>query len=207
MWFKAVSTPAKLPQTAGSIVILSKLPVLLVEMNRSGPWTDSKTKVFISIWGEVNIQEQLDGATRNKTVFVDISKQLQRLGYDKDWQQCRIKVKNLKNQYKKVKDHNGVTGNRRKVFKYYEQLDRILGHRPASLPTVLVDTASDDTDMRLEENDILSTQEDVTSTSLLWIQNKVLVVWPLYHLLILQKIQFQLTNTIISEKENGKLYT
>ena len=129
-------------------------------MNRSGAWSDRETKALISIWGEVNIQEQLDGATRNKTVFVDISKQLQRLGYDKDWQQCRIKVKNLKNQYKKVKDHNGVTGNRRKVFKYYEQLDRILGHRPASLPTVLVDTASDDTDTRLEENDILSTQED-----------------------------------------------
>ena len=129
-------------------------------MNRSGAWSDRETKALISIWGEVNIQEQLDGATRNKTVFVDISKQLQRLGYDKDWQQCRIKVKNLKNQYKKGKDHNGVTGNGRKVFKYYEQLDRILGHRPASLPTVLVDTASDDTDMRLEENDILSTQED-----------------------------------------------
>ena len=72
-------------------------------MNRSGPWSDRETKAFISIWGEVNIQEQLDGATRNMTVFVDISKQLERLGYDKDWQQCRIKVKNLKNQYKKLK--------------------------------------------------------------------------------------------------------
>ena len=101
-------------------------------------------------------------------VFVDISKQLHRLGYDNDWQQCRIKVKNLKNQYKKVKDHNGVTGNGRKVFIYYEQLDRILGHRPASLPTVLVDTASDDTDMSLEENDFLSTLEYDRKISQLW---------------------------------------
>ena len=35
-----------------------------------------------------------------------------------------------------------MTGNGRKTFKFYNKLDEILGHRPASAPTFLVDTGS-----------------------------------------------------------------
>ena len=38
-----------------------------------------------------------------------------------------------------MKDHNGVTGNGRKPFKFYKKLDEIFGHRPASAPAVLLD--------------------------------------------------------------------
>ena len=41
-----------------------------------------------------------------------------------------------------MKDHNGVTGNGRKTFKFYNKLDKILGHRPASVPSVLLDAGS-----------------------------------------------------------------
>ncbi len=88
------------------------------------------------------MQEQLDGATRNKTIFVSISKRLQEGGYERDWQQCRDKIKNLKSQYKKVKDHNRITGNGRKTFPFHEQLDGILGHRPAAVPPVVLDAGS-----------------------------------------------------------------
>lgn len=39
-----------------------------------------------------------------------------------------------------MKDHNDETGRGRKTCKFYKELDTILGHRPASVPTVLVDT-------------------------------------------------------------------
>ena len=42
----------------------------------------------------------------------------------------------------KVKDHNGVTGNGRRTCKFYDKLDAILGHRPASAPSVLMDAGS-----------------------------------------------------------------
>lgn len=45
-------------------------------------------------------------------------------------------------EYKRVKDHNGVTGNGRKTCKFYEKLDGILGHRPSSAPSVLMDAGS-----------------------------------------------------------------
>ena len=50
------------------------------------------------------------------------------------------KSKILKKEYRQTKDHNGQTGRGRKVCKFYKELDSILGHRPASVPTVLLDT-------------------------------------------------------------------
>ena len=44
--------------------------------------------------------------------------------------------------YRQTKDHNGQTGRGRKVCKFYRELDSILGHRPASVPAVLLDTGT-----------------------------------------------------------------
>ena len=35
----------------------------------------------IPVWGDANIQEQLDGATRNMTIFVDISESCKNMAY------------------------------------------------------------------------------------------------------------------------------
>jgi len=63
-------------------------------------------------------------------------------GYDRDWKQCRNKIKNLKKEYRQVKDNNTQTGRGRKTCKNYKELDNILGHRPASVPAVLLDTGT-----------------------------------------------------------------
>ena len=110
--------------------------------SRGSTWSDAEVTALIAVWGEADIQDQLDGATRNQTIFACIAKRLKESGYDRDWQQCRAKIKNLKAEYKKVKDHNGVTGNGRKTFKFFKKLDEILGHRPASAPAVLLDAGS-----------------------------------------------------------------
>ena len=105
-------------------------------MSRGAAWTDKEIKALISIWGDSKIQEELDGA---ETIFVQI---LAEKGYEHDWQQCRAKIKNLKTQYRKVKDHNGETGRGRITCKFYKELDNILGHRPASVPTILLDAGT-----------------------------------------------------------------
>ena len=106
-------------------------------------WCEEEIKALIKIWGEENIQSQLDGAVRNKNVYMEIAKQLSTQGYDRDWEQCKNKVKNLKKIYREVKDNNGETGRGRKTCKFYDELDSILGHRPASVPTVLLDTGEE----------------------------------------------------------------
>ena len=55
-----------------------------------------------------------------------------------------------------MKDHNGVTGNGRKTFKFFKKLDEILGYCPASVPAVLLDAESSNlskTKADAEEND------------------------------------------------------
>ena len=36
-------------------------------------WFNEETKTLISLWGEENIQQQLDGAVRNKTIYEEIA--------------------------------------------------------------------------------------------------------------------------------------
>ena len=65
-------------------------------------WTSNETKAFIGIWGEEEIQNALDGVVRNKTIYQKVAVAMGELGYIKTWQQCRTKIKNLVQKYKKV---------------------------------------------------------------------------------------------------------
>ena len=57
-------------------------------------WLDEETKTLISLWGAENIQCQLDGAVRNKTIYEKLSKEMKDHGYTRDWVQCKNKIKN-----------------------------------------------------------------------------------------------------------------
>ena len=106
------------------------------------PWTDNEVKALIGLWGESDVQEELDGAVRNKVVYEEIAKKMRQQGYNRDWGQCRNKIKNLKKEYRVVKDNNKETGRGRKTCKFFSELDRILGHRPATVPASLLDTGA-----------------------------------------------------------------
>ena len=76
----------------------------------------------------------------NKVIYDEIARKMREQGYNRDTEQCRNKVKNLKKHYREVKDNNKETGRGRKTCKFFEELDLILGHRPATVPTSLLDT-------------------------------------------------------------------
>ena len=81
------------------------------------------------------MQDELDGAVRNKVVYETIAHKLQEHGqYHRDWKQCRDKIKDLKTKYKEIKDNNRETGRGKKSF---YKMDRILGHKITSVPPVL----------------------------------------------------------------------
>ena len=110
-------------------------------------WSDKETAKLIEIWGEQAIQEQLEGCKRNRDVFDKISREMQKAGYSRTGQQCREKIKKLKVEYKKVKDGNKETGNNRKTCKFYEEMNQVMGQKPAICPPVIRDTlvAEEDT--------------------------------------------------------------
>lgn len=66
-------------------------------------WTDAETRALISAWGETNVQRQLDSVKRNRNIYQKLEAALAEQGYsDKSWKQCRVKVKNLTQRYRKV---------------------------------------------------------------------------------------------------------
>ena len=65
-------------------------------------WTTEETGALVSIWGQANVQNELDGIASNRTVFEKIAKEMAELGFERTWQQCRTKVKNLTQKFRKV---------------------------------------------------------------------------------------------------------
>ena len=66
-------------------------------------WTDAETKALIAVWGEADVQGQLDSVKRNKDIYQRIAAELSEQGWSKSWKQCRVKVKNLTQRYRKVR--------------------------------------------------------------------------------------------------------
>ena len=62
------------------------------------------------------------------------------LGYERTSGQCQEKIKKLKSEYRKVKDNNDQTGNKRQKFKFYDKLNEILNDKYSIAPPVILDT-------------------------------------------------------------------
>ena len=120
-------------------------------MARGNLWSDSEVAALIAIWGEEEIQCQLDGTTRNKKVYRKIAAKLQdNDGFERTAVQCREKIKKLKSEYRRARDRNNKSGRGRTICTFFTQLDAILGCRPASAPSNVV--ASEPGPSTVQEN-------------------------------------------------------
>lgn len=92
-------------------------------------------------------------------MYEKLSSALTKEGVIKSGEQCRTKVKKLRQDYKKIKDNHNQTGRGRTSWKFFEPLNDILGTRPATRPPVVLDT-QDATSLVAEENDEISDEEE-----------------------------------------------
>ncbi|XP_074085471.1 uncharacterized protein LOC141517907 isoform X2 [Macrotis lagotis] len=137
-WFLATETqldPGTAPENTKantgkptSILDSPNKPTFIPSVSNEGGkhWTINEVRALIGIWSDKNIQKQLEGTMRNKRIFEQIAAKLQKFGIERDWKQCRTKYKNLKHEYKIVKNSQdlGTT----KSMKFFTELDAILGH-------------------------------------------------------------------------------
>ena len=86
-------------------------------------------RLLISVWKEYfPISKR-----HNSSVWERISKQLnqmlaeQNLCCVRTLQQCKSKIKNLEDEFKKIKDHNNKRGNDRITFPYFDDFNEVLG--------------------------------------------------------------------------------
>ncbi|XP_051951299.1 multifunctional protein ADE2 [Xyrauchen texanus] len=89
-------------------------------------WSEEEVAALLQIWADESIQRQLQGSTRNKDIFVQISRRLLQQGVERDWKQCRTKYKNLKYLYRSLQRGKADIGDPRRLMRFYEQLDALL---------------------------------------------------------------------------------
>ena len=80
-------------------------------------------------------------------------------------------MKKLKKEYRKIKDKQQGTGQGREEWPFFEVMDAVLGHKPATSPGVIIDSLADcenspvDHDDEFEDKSLFTQQsEDTTST-------------------------------------------
>ena len=105
-------------------------------------WSRRETLKLIEVW-EDNIQEQLEGCHCNREVYMCIARKLNDCGYGRSFEQCREKIKKLKKEYQRIKDRLKESGQGRDKdvqWSYYDAMDKILGHKPSTVPESVVDS-------------------------------------------------------------------
>ncbi|KAF7219862.1 zinc finger and SCAN domain-containing protein 20 [Nothobranchius furzeri] len=99
--------------------------------NLKVPWSNDEVQTFLCLMSNERIQRQLDGATRNERIFREISELMACHGFQRTGKQCREKLKKMKSDYRSIKDLRNK-GEAHRKWKWFDQMDAIYGHRPAS---------------------------------------------------------------------------
>ncbi|EMP31190.1 Zinc finger and SCAN domain-containing protein 29, partial [Chelonia mydas] len=103
--------------------------------------TTAELLYLIGIWGEESVQSQLRVTRRNWDAHGQISRGLCKKGYDRDTQQCRAKIKELRQAYHKAGEVNHRSGGAPKTCRFCKELNAILGGDPTSIANSPVDTS------------------------------------------------------------------
>nr|XP_033470495.1 uncharacterized protein zgc:113263 isoform X3 [Epinephelus lanceolatus] len=94
-------------------------------------WSDEETLALIEIWGDEDVQRALRGFVHNGHVYADIGERMHDLGYSKTAEQCRWKVKSLRTNFRQCYDRKKC--GRRVDYRFYNQLEQILGQEAVSI--------------------------------------------------------------------------
>ncbi|XP_048350072.1 zinc finger protein with KRAB and SCAN domains 2-like [Sphaerodactylus townsendi] len=95
-------------------------------VGRGVSWRDRETRDLIEIWGELELHSRIKKCQRNIHLFEMAVTEMRERGHKRSPLECRNKFKALKRDYKRVVQHNSISGNSRKTCPYYEELDMLL---------------------------------------------------------------------------------
>nr|XP_057927802.1 uncharacterized protein LOC131128713 [Doryrhamphus excisus] len=99
------------------------------EAERSVNWTVEETQVLLCAWSDERVQKSLSENLRNRHVFKHLSARMSDMGFCRSPHQCRLRVKTLKANYVRAKLHRSVDGSQLCSFKYFDEMDAVLGRR------------------------------------------------------------------------------
>lgn len=100
-------------------------------------------RCLIEIWSNESISQLLEKVHKNTEVFKLFSEKMKENGFNRTVEQCRVKVKKLRQQYIKVRDalqKSGSSSDVKEKFVWYDDIDNILNTRPQVSPVDVVES-------------------------------------------------------------------
>ena len=76
-------------------------------------WWFEEIKLLIALWIEEAVQHELNTMHHKKLVWDKKSHKIVDGGYSRSAQQCRVKINNLKQKYRNIRDGNKISGGQR----------------------------------------------------------------------------------------------
>ncbi|KAM7146453.1 zinc finger and SCAN domain-containing protein 32-like [Macrochelys suwanniensis] len=125
---------------------------------RAPAWTEREVRNLIAVCGDESVLAELRSKRRNANTYAKVSKGMQDRGYNRDAQQCRVKIKELRQAYQRTRDANGRSGSEPQTCRFCDELHAILGGAASTNPPMWYDSvrgASENSEehFREEEDD------------------------------------------------------
>ncbi|XP_016846598.1 uncharacterized protein LOC100555781 isoform X2 [Anolis carolinensis] len=92
---------------------------------RGERWNHQETVVFLSLFGELDVQKQLKACHRNQAIYEELADRMAEFGYNRSAAQLRTKAKDLKRQYRDIKKDSGQISQDDSFWHYYHFLEDI----------------------------------------------------------------------------------
>ncbi|XP_074930189.1 myb/SANT-like DNA-binding domain-containing protein 7 [Chelonoidis abingdonii] len=109
---------------------------------RTPRWTEQEVLVPITVWGEESVLSELHSKRRNAQIFEKISKGMKDKGYNRDLQQCHVKLKELRQAYQRTREANGHSGSEAQTCRFYDELHAVPGDAPTTSPPLCMDSVN-----------------------------------------------------------------
>ncbi|EMP39884.1 hypothetical protein UY3_02903 [Chelonia mydas] len=139
---------------------LKQVTIQSQNCKRAPAWSKRETLDLIAVWGEESVQAELRTSRRNADIYAKITQGMVERGYTSDTQQCRVKVKELRQAYHKTKEANGRSRSEPQICRVYDQLCAILGGNPTSNPPLSVDTSKVGVSCNMEKDFVDKEEEE-----------------------------------------------
>lgn len=109
--------------------------------------------MLLCAWSDERIQRSLAENLRNRHVFKQLSARMSEMGFTRSPQQCRLRVKTLKANYVRAKLQRNVDGLKSCTFKYFAEMDAVLGQRSVGGEGPYIAVADRITDFHFRSNE------------------------------------------------------
>ncbi|XP_065406457.1 myb/SANT-like DNA-binding domain-containing protein 2 [Chrysemys picta bellii] len=105
------------------------------DRKRAPVWTQREIRDLLTIWGDESVLAELCSSKQNGKILEKVSKAMKDRGHNRDAQQCRVKIKELRQAYRKAREANGRSGAEPQTCCFYAELHAMLGDAATTTPT------------------------------------------------------------------------